>query len=296
MNLEALRCLCAVVDAGGFRPAAERLHRSQPAVSQQVKGLERALGHTLVDRRTAAPTPAGERLLRRARVILSETDGMVRELAEFDESRARPLRVGTSDTTALYVLPPVVRRFSAVHPATRLAVVNRPSQAVTELVLRGELDLGIVTLPAGPLDAELEAREVFAQRMVVVAPRGHPLARRATVTAADLRGEPLVLLDAETRTGRLLREFLARRGLEPHVAVDSGSFEVVKRYVAAGVGLSILPRMAVLPRERGLAVLEMPEVPPVPIGAVWRRRAYHTAAERAFVELVAQEAATAKQK
>jgi DNA-binding transcriptional LysR family regulator len=294
MNLEALRCLCAVVDAGGFRQAAERLHRSQPAVSQQVKSLEREVGHTLVDRRAAAPTPAGERLLRRARVILGETDGMLRELAAFDESDAQPLRVGTSDTVALYVLPPVVRRFSAAHPGTRLAVVNRPSQALTAMVLRGDLDLGVVTLPPGPADPELAVQPVFDQTLAVVAPANHPLAGRNRVTARDLRDESFVLLDADTRTGRLLRGFLSERNLAARTVVDGGSFEVLKRYVAEGVGLSILPRMAVPPGERKLAVLRWAELPSVPTGAIWRKRAYQTAGEKAFLGLVSQEVDSAQ--
>ena len=89
----------------------------------------------------------GSLLYDRARHILNETEGLARELEDFDEAQAGELRVGTSDTTALYVLPEVVRQFAQAMPQTHLAMVNRPSRAIAEQVARGELDLGIVTLP-----------------------------------------------------------------------------------------------------------------------------------------------------
>ncbi|HPX39553.1 MAG TPA: LysR family transcriptional regulator, partial [Candidatus Hydrogenedentes bacterium] len=112
MNLEALRCFCAVIEEGSFRAAADRLHRSQPAISQQVKSLEKELGQVLLERKTCRMTPMGSLLYDRARHILNETEGLARELEDFDEAQAGELRVGTSDTTALYVLPEVVRQFA----------------------------------------------------------------------------------------------------------------------------------------------------------------------------------------
>ena len=125
MTLDAMRCLCAVLETGSFRRAAERVHRSQPAVSQQVQALERELGRTLVERKTCTPTPAGRRFYERARRLVNDADGLAQELADLDETSAQTLRVGAGDTTALYFLPPVVRAFSRAMPKTRLDIVNR---------------------------------------------------------------------------------------------------------------------------------------------------------------------------
>ncbi len=284
MTFEALRCLCAVVEAGTFRAAAGRVHRSQPAVSQQIKALERETGHTLIERKTARPTPLGERLYHRARTLLQEMDSLAREAADFDESATQELRVGTSDTTALYLFPGIVRRFAAALPQTRLVLVNRSSDAIAALVRRGDLDFGIVTLPQR--HPELREEELFQQHMVLVTPAGHSLARARRVKLADLAAEPLLLIDEHTRTGALLRDYFAREQFVPQVVLDSGSFEVIKRYIAEGIGLSFLPASVITDADRHLATRELPGLPRVPIGAIWRKGAYRSRAETTFLSLL----------
>jgi DNA-binding transcriptional LysR family regulator len=284
MTLESLRCFCAVVEEGSFRAAADRVHRSQPAVSQQIKSLEQELGHTLLERKDCRRTPQGHALYERARRLLNDADSMQRALADFDRAQPQELRVGTSDTTALYVLPPVVARFAADNPQTRLTLINRSSDAVAEQVARGELDLGIVTLP---LDREgLEQQELFQQDFVLVTPRDHALGNRKRVKLSALQDEGLLMMHAQTRTGAMLREHFRDAAFEPRIALDSASFEVIKRFVAEGVGMSILPRLAVTPADTALATVEVPGLPQVRIGAIWRQGAYRTQAEQGFVELL----------
>jgi len=165
MTLDGLRCLCAVVEEQSFRRAAERVHRSQPAVSQQVKGLETEMRQVLIERKTGLPTPAGQCLYERARQILLDADSLGREIRDFDESASHELRLGTSDTTALYILPPVIQAFARAMPQTRLAITSRPSDAIAGQVLQGELALGIVTLPVA--QKELESRRLMAQRLPI---------------------------------------------------------------------------------------------------------------------------------
>lgn len=284
VSLELLRTFCAIVQERSFRAAAARLNRSQPAVSQQIKNLEAELGLTLLERRGCRLTPFGERLYERARHILSETENLQRELVDLDRDQAHELRVGTSDTTALYVLPPVVRAFSKAMPYTRLVLTNRPSDAVAGQVLRGELDLGVVTLPVE--HEELEERELFRQQLVLVTPKRHPLAARKRVEIHELASEPLLLLQAGTRTGALLRDHFRACGLDPQVVLDSGSFEVIKRYTAEGIGVSVLPRIVVTKDDRALATILVPGLPSVRIGAVWRRHGYQTRGARQFLELM----------
>lgn len=284
MTLDALRCLCAVVEEGSFRAAAERVHRSQPAVSQQVKSLEREIGNVVLERKTCRLTPIGRRLYDRARHLLAEADSLTRELEDFDESQIHELRVGTSDTMALYILPAAVGAFAQAMPQTRLVMVNRSSDAIAEEVLRGELDLGIVTLPVSR--EALQEQDLFRQQLVLVAPRGHALEGRRRVSLSELREEPLLMLDAGTRTGRLLRDHFRREAFSPQVMLDSGSFEVIKRYVAEGIGVAVLPRIVVTPADRDLTTVEVPGLPYVRIGAIWRKHAYRTRAERVFLGLL----------
>lgn len=284
MTLEALRCFCAVIEAGSFRGAAVRIHRSQPAVSQQIKSLETQLGRSLVDRSSCAPTPAGAVLYSRARSILNEADGIDREIREFDDTYAAPLRIGTSDTTALYFLPDRVRAFAAAMPGVRMEIVNRPSAVIADYVLRGDLDLGIVTLPIA--NEALETRVLFNEQLVLVVRDDHALANRERIDLADLAAVPLLLLDGSTRTGAMLRDHFAVSGFTPAVALDSGSFEVIKRYVAEGTGIGFLPEMVVQPGDTRLRVVRVDGLPEVVIGAVWRRGAYQSLAERTFLDLI----------
>ncbi len=284
MTLEGLKCFCAVVESGSFRAAAGLVYRSQPAVSQQIKALERELGHVLIDRRTCAPTAHGHLLHNRAREILRESAAIQREMADQNADAAGELRLGTSDTTAVYLLPPYVRRFAARFPKARLSVTSRNSDAIAAQVTRDELDLGLVTLPQR--HPALEEEPVFRQRLRLVAPRAHPLARRERVELGELRDTPMLLLDGQTRTGTLLRAFFQRAGFTPKVVLDSGSFEVIKRYIADGMGVSFLPEAVIASRDRSLAAVAMEGLPEIEIGVIWRRGAYLGRTAREFLALL----------
>ena len=284
MTLEALRCFCAVVELRNFRAAADRLHRSQPAVSQQLKALEAEAGHALYDRKRARPTALGDLYYARARRILESVDALERETSDFEGGMGQELRVGTSDTTALYVLPEAVRRFSEQAPQTRLVLMSRSSDAVRAGVLSGELELGIVTLPQN--HPELTTRELFRQQLVLAVPARHPLAKRRSIALPGLKDEPFLLMDEATRTGRVLREYFRAHAFDPQTVLDSGSFEVIKRYIAEGVGLSFLPDTVVRDRPEGIRTLRVPGLPTIPIGAIWRTGAYRSKAAQAFLELI----------
>lgn len=285
MTLDALRCFCAVIELRSFRLAAERVHRSQPAVSQQVKALESELGQTLLDRKTKTPTPAGAVAYERAVSVLRGADGLLRELADFDETVQHELRVGTSDTNALYFLPRYVKAFARKMPQTRLVVVSRSSEDVGKGIERDELDLGIVTFPVSR--EGLETLELFRQSFTLIVPRKHPLSNRRRVSLAQLRDERFVLLEEATRTGSLLRDHFTEHDFHPPVALDSGSFEVIKRYVREGVGLAFVPEMVVGKGDAGsLVKVNVPGLPEIHIGAIWRKGTYRTKAAAAFVELI----------
>ena len=282
MTLDAMRCFCAVVDHGSFRLAGEAVHRSQPAVTQQVQALEREFGQVLLDRKTCTPTAAGQVVYERGSKLLLAAEGLHTEIADFEESGARELVVGTSDTNALYFLPGHVGAFARAMPRTRLVVHCRSSDAVANGVQRGELDLGIVTLPT---DHEaLETRRLFEQRLILAVPKAHPLAKQQGTSLPRLQDETFVLMHEDTRTGRLLRDYFQRQSFSPQVVMDSGSFEVIKQYVASGVGLSIIPEMVLRPHDREtIEALNLPGLPRVSIGAIWRKDAYQTKAARAFL-------------
>ncbi len=284
MNLESLRCFCAIVQHGSFRAAAKSLHRSQPAISQQVKGLETALGCVLLDRKHNSLTPEGKLIYARAREILQATVGLRKELDDLHARGVQCIRVGTSDTMALYYLPQHIHAFTRAHPYTRLELVNRSSDAIAALVRQGELDLGIVTLPQD--DAELREEPLLEQQLALVAPKGHPLAQTKRIDFAALETQPFLLLDVHTRTGSLLQACFAQHDFTPQVVLDSGSFEVIKRYVREGVGLSFLPVALLDDADEALEVIPFPGLPTIQIGAIRRHGAYQSRAESTLLEIL----------
>jgi LysR family cyn operon transcriptional activator len=280
ITLDGLRCFCGVVDTGSFRRAGEKLHRSQPAISQQIKSLERAVRQPLLDRKTGAPTPVGQLLYARACRLLLDADAMAREVADFDTSAVQEVRVGASDTTALYLLPPIVRAFSAQSPDTRIIMQTRSSDQIAATVLAGDLDLGVVTLPVN--HADLVETPLLEEELVYVCAKGSPFAARPK-RLDDLAETPLVLLDRTTRTGDLLHTHFRTEGFTPTTILDSGSFEVIKRYVAEGLGASFLPAYVVTEHDPQFVTHRVPGLPEVTIGAVWRKEGYQSRAAKTFL-------------
>jgi DNA-binding transcriptional LysR family regulator len=285
MNLDALRCFCTVVDTASFRAAAERLHRTQPAITQRVQALERDCRETLLDRRTRKPTAAGRLVYERGLDLLRAADRLEAEVREKSSAGGGELRVGTSDTNALYFLPAKVRAFSRRMPKVRVFIHCRSSDDVADAVARGDLDIGIVTLPL--VRPDLETIPLFGQRLVLVVPCNHALAKRKRAALANLTNEPMVLIQGETRTGSLLRNHFRDQGFMPNTLMDSGSFEVIKQYVAEGVGVSILPEMTLRPEDRRrLTPIPLPNLPRIAIGAVWRTGGYQSPATQTFRKIL----------
>lgn len=284
MTFEGLRCFCAVVEQRSFRRAAEKVHRSQPAVSQQIKSLELEIGKPLLERRHCRPTRVGQVVYEQAQRILLGMESLTRELADGGGPAQSELRVGTSDTTALYVLPSVVQRFTAAMPGTNLILVNRNSDEIARQVSEGELDVGIVALPQ--TRHALEVQPLFQQRLVLVVPRTHALARRRRLKLQDLKDTPVLLLDRRTRTGQKLYDYFEEKQYTPRVILHSGSFEVVKRFVAEGIGISFLPEQSIPKDDPRMVYFPLSGLPVIETGAIWRRGAYRSEAERRFLAML----------
>ena len=285
LHLEPIRCFCTVVDTAHFHKAADLLHRTQPAVSQQIKRLEKELGHQLLDRKDNTPTPAGRLVYQKGRELLQAAESLEQEILDFDEAADQTLRFGTSDTNALYFIPPYVRALQKTLPNTRLEIFSRSSDQVADAVQQGDIDLGIITLP---MDRPgLEVRKLYDQRLVLLVPHSHPMAHQHKTTLKWLRDESFVLLEPETRTGTLINRYFKENDFTPQVAMHTGSFEVIKRYVTEGMGISIVPNDVITEQEEELLIpVEIPGLPSVTIGATWRTGRYQTRAAREFIRIL----------
>ncbi len=242
---ERLNCFRAVARTGGFSRAAEALHKTQPAISQAIRALEDDLEERLFLRlgREVRLTEAGEALLEyveRARAILERGRS---ELAARSNLEVGQLSLGTSDTNACYLLPPVLERYRATHPGIEVRISNRPSPMIERQVVEGDVDLGLVTLPAS--HSSLRCQPLMLREDVAIFSPAHPLAGRKRVRMRELFQLPLLLLDRGARTRAFIDDRARELAVVPHVAMELASVEVVKRLVAADFGVSIVPRIAI---------------------------------------------------
>jgi DNA-binding transcriptional LysR family regulator len=245
LDSERLRTFVAVARARNFSRAADQLGKTQPSVSQAIAALERELGQPLFvrDGRSTHLSPAGKLLLTHAEAIFAEMDRAWAALSGLQELRRGELVVGTSDTLAYYLLPPVFAAFRARYPGVELRLDNRPSPATAAQVADRSVDLGIVSLPLPP-DPRLTFETLVPHEDVVICPPRHPLAGR-TVRVDELLAHPLLLLDRSTGARAAVDAAFARARARPKVAMEMSSVEVLKRLVELGFGVSIVPALAV---------------------------------------------------
>jgi DNA-binding transcriptional LysR family regulator len=281
MELRQLESFREVVREGSFTGAARKLHMTQPAVSLHVKALEDELGVRLLERdgRGVRLTEAGATLLRTADEALAALDDVRRRIREAAAPDRGRVVIACGDTVALHLLPPVLSEFRRLRPLAEVSIRNHGSQQVLDLVLRREADVGIVTRPPW-LDPALWARTIWTEPFLLATPRRHPLAAdddaaaaSRAPAAAELDGQAAVLLAKPTETRALVDRALRSLGVSVDVVMESGNLEVVKTYVANGLGISFVPAMGLTARDRQrMAVRPLPKGFPERRLALVRRR------------------------
>lgn len=288
MELQQLRGFYEVAREGSFTRAARRLFLTQPAVSLQIKALEEELGEQLLERsgRTLRLTPAGNILLERARVVFGELEAAREEIESLRQVVRGRVVVGTSDTNCTYVLPEVLGEFCSAYPEVAVEVRNKMSSEVGQMVLEDRADFGMVTLPISHRSLRTEA--LFTREDVLICPAGHRLGRRRSVSLKTAATEPLLLLEQGSRSRTMLDEAFGAAGLHPQVAMDLGSIEVIKRFVEAGFGLAVVPRVSATREvaEGRLVAARVQGLPGRQVGLVAHRGRRQSAAARALVEMI----------
>ncbi|WP_426305782.1 LysR family transcriptional regulator [Acidovorax facilis] len=245
LPLEPLRAFDLVVREGTFSAAAERLGLSQPAVSLQVRQLERRLGVRLLERvgRNVRPTAAGAELLQHVPAIAAALEAALRAVGSHASEVAGRVRLCTGLTACLYLLPPVLHRLRAAHPRLEVVVSTGNTEQCQRGVENNTLDLALVTLPV--TSRALSVVEVLQDELVAVGRVGGAPALPVRCTPRALAGLPLVALDAMATSRQITDAWLRRGGAAPRPQMEFDSVEAIKAMVSAGLGVGILPRMAV---------------------------------------------------
>jgi DNA-binding transcriptional LysR family regulator len=282
LDLRHLAALEAVARTRSFARAAAELGYTQPAVSQQIAGLERIVGTRLFERGSGPKpvrlTAAGELFLRHVEAIQARLAAAQADMEALAAGESGTLRIGTFQSVASRVLPPLVQRFSAEWPDVDVRLTERDDDIdLLGLVERGELDLAFVMLPlpAGPFDAV----EVVCDEYVLVSRRDAPLE-----SVAELDGVPLIGF-RQCRSHSVLEEAMRALGIEPNVVFRSDDNGTVQSFVATGMGVAVMPRLAVDVADPRVNVVPLPELEPRRIGLVWHRDRWRPQALDAFVGL-----------
>ncbi len=248
MDTRQLAAFCAVVERKSFSQAAERLGVTQPAVSLQVRSLEKRLGTQLLDRsgRRVEPTEAGLRLYRGAQRLLSLEEQLVDEVTgESQGELTGEVSIGASTGPAAIVVPILLCEFQREHPGVRVSLTVSDTQSVIDLVAQRELELGIVG--AARRHRSVRFEPFFQDEVILACPPGHPFAGR-TVTIDDLRAEQLIVMQEGAGVRQIVEDELRALGIrlrDLDVKLELGLQESVRSAVQAGYGVTFISRSAV---------------------------------------------------
>lgn len=288
MDYDQLASFLEVAKLQSFSRAAEKIYRTQPAISAQVRLLEQECGEKLFDRsgKKVTLTPAGEILSRYAQKILELQKEALQAIAELNLTPRGKLYIGANEATCLYVLPKTFARFRQLYPLVQISIYRNFSHKILQKVQEGAVDLGIVTLPQTANN--IEVLPVFRDEVQVVVPHNHSLAKKRSVTIEEVAQHPLILpKTGHTRVviDRLLRDY--RDHLQ--ISMELASVETQKKFVGAGLGISLINRTYAQP-EVAAGVLKLIPLEGQKIhrelGLIYRRDRYLSLPAKVFLQVV----------
>ena len=288
MDYDQLASFLEVAKLQSFSRAAEKIYRTQPAISAQVRLLEQECGEKLFDRsgKKVLLTPAGEILQRYAQRIIELNKEALQAIAELNQTARGKLQIGANEATCLYVLPKTFARFRELYPLVQISIYRNFSHKILQKVQEGAIEVGIVTLPQSANN--MEVIPVFRDEMQVIVPANHPLATNRSATVEEIANFPLILpKTGHTRVvlDRLLRAY--REHLQ--VSMELASVETIKKFVGAGLGISIVSRAYAQPEvAAGLVKLIPLEGLKLyrELGLIYRRDRYLSLPAKVFIETV----------
>lgn len=260
MDLLQLEHFLAVVEERTFTRAAERVCRTQPAVSQSIKKLEETIGTPLFSRdvHDVSLTEAGKLLAEYARRIVHLRDEALRQLGQLKTLKAGTLAVAAHESAAVYLLPAALRGYLERFPDIKIGIYRSRLNEIPRQVMDREVDIGFVK--DEPAFHEVHSTEVHLDQMVLVASPSHPLVGRPNVTIQDLAGEPFVTHSLCATTAEMMHRVFEQHRIKCRVVADLWSFENIKGFVREGVGLAVVPGVTVREdlRDGSLARIPMP--------------------------------------
>jgi DNA-binding transcriptional LysR family regulator len=287
MEISQLEVFLAVAREGGFSRAAEKLYRTQSAVSQAIRKLESEIGEPLFDRSTrdGVMTDAGHVLQEYAERLLNLRENAREALAELRELQKGKLVIGANEFTALYLLR-VLAEFRRLHPAIRIVVQRSLGSQIPDDVRRHNCEFGVLTYD--PQDPELASVVVYSDELIFVVPPQHPLARESQVSIRQLGAESFVAHIVSSPYREKVIQAFEKYKTPLHMGVELPTLQAIKRFVAMGNGVAFLPEISV---EDEIARGELVRIPVQELRVhrklrlIYRKSAALSHAGRAFLKI-----------
>jgi DNA-binding transcriptional LysR family regulator len=244
LNLDQLRALLEVIEHGNFSAAARRLHLTQPAVSLQIRELERRFGVQLIERlgKQAHATVPGRELVEAARRIFRECDQVDATMRRFREGWVGRVRLSMTLTSMVYRLPPILRKIRLDHPGIDLTIVNTPTQTSVDNIIHNRIDLALVNLPVQK--KQLKITTLCADEMVAIFPAGTRNIPNE-ITPGEVARHNLLVEQQTSAAYPLVLGWLSGQGPRARDPMPLGTVEALKSAVASNLGMAIVPEMAI---------------------------------------------------
>lgn len=299
MSLDYLKTFVIVAEKKSFSKAAEKLSLSQPAISFQIKSLEKKYGQPLIDRTSQQLnlTPAGEILYAQARKILRLQQELEEELSSLSGEVKGQLNIGASTIPGEYILPNLISIFRKQCPKVKISIEIGDSRDIVRKVLEQEIGLGLVgTIFPNP---RLSYQKLVSDELVLIAPPAHPLAKEKRVSLKEATKYPFLIREAGSGTLKTFQQELEKQGIslkELEVVIELGSTQAILTAVEAGLGVSVVSRWAARPAALSKLITIVPLVKPIKreIFYVCRARASMSLPQKAFLDFLKKTKKSAK--
>lgn len=288
MNLERLQIFYAVAIEKSFSKAAKRVNKTQSAVSQSIRLLEKEVGETLFLRnnRSVILSEAGRILYEHAVSILESIEIAQIRIDSIKNLEEGELVISSSIMSACYMLPAILKKFKDKYPGIKIVIKNGNSSHAANMVADKESDVGIVMLPVN--NSKLEYKSLVVREDVLITSINHELSKVKDVKLSSLLDYEFILLEKEAHTRQFINKHFDNLNAKPNIAMEVGNMEVVKQMVNLDFGISLIPRIAVKQEEgQTLNVRRLFEKKECrEIGIVFRKNENLKATSKVFIEMI----------
>ena len=288
-RLKKLRAFCQVAKHGSVTKAADKLFASQPTISLQIQALEREMGISLFERNgpQITLTVEGKILYELSEPLVQSVDHLHETFsAHCGDLSAGELSIAAGESTILYILPEPVKKFTSQYPGIKLSLANETGRDGLEMLRNNDIDIAIGSMLEIPEDIDYEP--IVSFNPVLIAPLNHPLSHKKDIVLSDISPYGLILPPRHLSTWRIVKMVFAQHNTSYNVTLEAGGWEVIKRYVSIGLGVSIVTDVCLTERDREeLTVIPLDQYfPKRSYGIVTRKGKFLSTPAERFIDLM----------